>query len=269
MRPIERHQTRQLAYDADVDRDGIRGFPIRSKTHARVAGYVNERSYTLSRLSFQVPKRIFMGSALLMITIAAGMVGSATSVAAASPLHGGLPIIRDSGAGEPTISTNWSGYAVTASSPFTYASTTFMQPSIKCTGQKYEDDSVWVGLDGFDNSTVEQDGTSADCTRASGYKSAKYQAWYEMYPGPSANVFDVAPGDTITASVTYDASENYDLTVTDTTSGATYTEVATCSTCARDSAEWIIERRGILLQRQVHKRSHSGTSRLRDDHDER
>ena len=122
----------------------------------------------------------------------------------------------------------------------------------------------------FANSTVEQDGPSATCTRVSGYKTARYRAWYEMYPGPEAVVFDVDPGDTITASVTYDASENYDLTVTDTTSGATDTEVATCSSCARASAEWIIERAAFCsssqcTQADIAELPDFGTTTMSDD----
>lgn len=50
-----------------------------------------------------------------------------------------------------------------------------------------------MGLDGFNDATVEQDGTFAYC---SGPQSTKpvYKAWYEMYPSNSVNVFTVHRG---------------------------------------------------------------------------
>jgi hypothetical protein len=54
-------------------------------------------------------------------------------------------------------------------------------------------------------------------------------------------VFNVKPGDIIDASVTY-ASGEFSLTISDLTSGKSATDVAACSSCARASAEWIIER---------------------------
>jgi Peptidase A4 family len=97
-----------------------------------------------------------------------------------------------------------------------------------------------VGLDGFNDQTVEQDGTFAHCG-GTGDTTPKYEAWYEMYPANSVNVFAVHAGDIIDASVTY-ANGEFSLTVSDLTTGKTATDTATCSTCARASAEWIIER---------------------------
>jgi hypothetical protein len=74
-----------------------------------------------------------------------------------------------------------------------------------------------------------------------GDTTPEYQAWYGMYPANSVNVFAVHPGDIIDASVTY-ASGNFALTVSDLTTGKSATDTATCASCARASAEWIIER---------------------------
>jgi hypothetical protein len=166
----------------------------------------------------------------------------------AVPTHIGLPMIRDvmhkiSHEPYPVISLNWSGYAVTptaTSKKFTYANTTFVQPAIKCTGTPDLGTSDWVGLDGFDNQTVEQDGTLAICG-GKGNKTPEYFAWYEMFPASLTTVFTVKPGDTITGSVKY-ASGKFTLTIADTTSKKSKTDTATCSTCARASAEWINER---------------------------
>jgi Peptidase A4 family len=97
-----------------------------------------------------------------------------------------------------------------------------------------------VGLDGFTSDTVEQDGTAAWCG-GSGDTTPIYKAWYEMYPANSYNVFSVQPGDLIDTSVDY-AGGKFTLTVSDLSSHKSYTDVGTCSSCVRTSAEWIIER---------------------------
>jgi len=58
--------------------------------------------------------------------------------------------------------------------------------------------SLWVGLDGRYNGTVEQIGTEAD---GSG-RQASYDAWFEMYPAPSHQIrMTVHAGDLMTATV--------------------------------------------------------------------
>jgi hypothetical protein len=75
---------------------------------------------------------------------------------------------------------NWSGYVVTgADGSFNQVSAEWGVPGVICSGgDQYE--SSWVGLDGYNGSTVEQIGTSSDCDGT----TAVYSAWYEMYPAP-------------------------------------------------------------------------------------
>ena len=101
-----------------------------------------------------------------------------------------------SNAGVPTISENWSGYAVTSTKKFNYVSAEFVQPAVTCPGVKKQYTSNWVGLDGFNDETVEQDGTFAYCGGPN-WTTPKYEAWYEMYPAGSVGVFKVKPGDTM------------------------------------------------------------------------
>lgn len=138
----------------------------------------------------------------------------------------------------PSISTNWSGYVVLGKQ-FNEVSDVFTEPTITCTGFG-QTDSEWVGLDGVTNQTVEQDGTGAACG-GPGYLTPLYYAWYEMYPEAAVTVFPVKAGDVISDSVKYNAG-NYTLTISDITSGASYTDVATCASCQRSSAEWVNER---------------------------
>jgi hypothetical protein len=197
-------------------------------------------------------KCLFVTTALTAAALlgAAGVTGFSTAASAAvnpaaaeTVLHPGGPMIQSgaaAGSQPTTVSENWSGYAATSKKQFTYVHSTWVEPAITCPGVPNQWTSNWVGLDGFNDQTVEQDGTFAHCG-GSGDTTPKYEAWYEMYPANSVNVFAVHAGDIIDASVTY-ANGEFSLTVSDLTTGKTATDTATCSSCARASAEWIIER---------------------------
>jgi Peptidase A4 family len=185
----------------------------------------------------------FTAAALMCAAATTAFPGAASAATTGSvPLPGG-PMIRAAAPGNssiPTISENWSGYAATSGKKFNYVHSTFVQPAITCPGVKNEWTSNWVGLDGFDNATVEQDGTFAHCG-GSQSTTPVYKAWYEMYPAGSVNVFTVHPGDVIDTAVSY-AQGQFTLTVSDLTTGKSASDVAACATCQRASAEWIIER---------------------------
>ncbi|HEY1624495.1 MAG TPA: G1 family glutamic endopeptidase [Streptosporangiaceae bacterium] len=141
-----------------------------------------------------------------------------------------------------TISENWSGYAVAGKKAYNYVTSSWVVPTLTCPGIADQWSSEWVGLDGYNDQTVEQDGTDAFCA-GTGDTTPKYEAWYEMFPAGSVNLFKVNPGDIIDATVAYsDTTGAFTLTVSDLTTGKSGTDTATCSTCARASAEWIIER---------------------------
>src|ERR671932_523536 len=75
-----------------------------------------------------------------------------------------------------STSSNWSGYSA-INGRYTTVSASWKQPTASCTSQTTYS-SFWVGLDGDGSNTVEQTGTSADCSGG----TARYYAWYEMYP---------------------------------------------------------------------------------------
>ena len=134
---------------------------------------------------------------------------------------------------------NWSGYADTSTAgAFTGVSASWRQPATFCSPEQRLT-SYWVGLDGFDNGTVEQLGTLAWCFEGLPY----YFSWWEMFPGGSVTVgATVRPGDLISASVKRSGT-NYTLTLNDfTTPGNSFSTVQSCTTCENDSAEWIAER---------------------------
>ena len=108
----------------------------------------------------------------------------------------------------PTLgaSTNWSGYAATGST-FNAVAVSWTVPSVTCSGTQSTYSSEWIGIDGDNSSTVEQDGTEADCLSG----TPSYDAWYELYGDNSENggseielsttTYPVVPGDRMTASV--------------------------------------------------------------------
>jgi Peptidase A4 family len=134
-------------------------------------------------------------------------------------------------------STNWSGYAVTGSS-FTVAKGSWTVPAVNCSQTPNTYAAFWVGIDGYSSSTVEQTGTLAECSGSSAF----YYAWYEFYPNPSYEITSVpvSPGNHVSASVTYNGSE-FTTTITNETTGRSYSRTARVRGAERSSAEWIAE----------------------------
>jgi Peptidase A4 family len=179
----------------------------------------------------------------------AGAAGAGGAVGSSVPA-GGAPMIRahvgqgQFNGGLPTIAINWSGYASEANpgQKYNYVSSEFVQPAVNCSsGQKNVNTSNWVGLDGFENDTVEQDGSAAYCA-GPGNHTPKYYAWIEMFPLPEVVAYTIKPGDVMSAAVRSTNAGRFTLTITDVTSGKSKTQTANCTECQRASAEWIIER---------------------------
>jgi hypothetical protein len=156
----------------------------------------------------------------------------------------------------PTTATayNWSGYADTATKAqtFTKVSGSWTVPSVTCSAED-QITSDWVGLDGFNSSSVEQLGTTSWCFHG----KAVYYTWYEIYPRTVHQMSTaLQPGDKVTASVTRTGT-SYAFKLTDaTTSGNGFSAAKTCklATCKDTSAEWISERPsfGIGMAPQAH-----------------
>jgi hypothetical protein len=70
-----------------------------------------------------------------------------------------------------------------------------------------------------------------------------YYAWYEFYPHPSFLIsLAVQPGNLITASVIYDESKKeFAVTITNASTGKSYTKSEKVAGATRSSAEWIAE----------------------------
>jgi hypothetical protein len=134
-------------------------------------------------------------------------------------------------------SLNWSGYA-SFNSTFSDVKGSWTQPSATCNG-KSTYSSFWVGLDGYNSSTVEQLGTEADCSHG----KPVYYAWWEMFPNVSHMIgaFTVTPGVSYTAEVQSVGGGNFTLTL----SGGGNNPFTLTTSLGLDpslsSAEWIAE----------------------------
>lgn len=138
---------------------------------------------------------------------------------------------------------NWAGYiALTGGSTTSYkeVQSDYTVPSVNCNSVGTGDGFAyhWVGLDGWNSGTVEQDGVAGFCEGG----TASYDAWWEMFPNGINLVFSVSPGDAITSSVTYNGADNYTLFLNDHTSGQAFSMSENCpTTCNNSSAEDITE----------------------------
>ncbi len=137
-------------------------------------------------------------------------------------------------------SDNWSGYFETGG-PFTSITGTFNVPNLAASGTT-TDTSEWVGIDGVGDQSLIQAGVNEayDPTRRTA--SWNVQAWWEILPAPSTPIFSlvVTPGNVITVTISQLAAGLWAITVTDDTTGQTFTTDQSYSGPAQ-SAEWIVE----------------------------
>lgn len=145
-------------------------------------------------------------------------------------------------------SSNWSGYVATGDT-FKSVGASWTVPAVSCPAGATSDSSHWIGIDGDGSSTVEQDGTEADCSSG----TPTYDAWYEMYGDNAVNdgyevalstaTYPVFPGDAITAKVSLSGT-TWTLALSDATHPWAFaTNIASPSPApSQASAEWISER---------------------------
>jgi hypothetical protein len=135
-------------------------------------------------------------------------------------------------------STNWAGFAATGD-VFRTVGATYSVPSVNCAVTTNAFAYHWVGLDGYNNASVEQDGVAGYCING----APVYFAWSEMYPAGVDVQFYLNPGDAIRSSVVYNTSTRlFTLALADVTSGQTFSQSEPCAaTCQRSSAEVISE----------------------------
>ena len=138
-------------------------------------------------------------------------------------------------------SSNWSGYAVSSSTAGTYSSITgqWTVPAVQATsGNSYS--ASWIGIDGFNNSSLIQTGTGQDYVSG----RASYYAWWEILPAAETQItkFVVHPGDQMSATITKGSGSSWTITITDISDGTGGSFTTTQSYSGPGtSAEWIEE----------------------------
>lgn len=190
----------------------------------------------MKRLAFSV-----LAALSLTIATAPGMASAAQAVQSGR-------YIGNTGCGPACRSLNWSGYSVTRHH-YTSVTGSWVVPAVDCSSGGRQFSSTWIGLNGWNNGTVEQTGTDGKCVQGTAY----YRAWWEVFPDyPEIIKFHVAPGDQIAASVVYDpAAGSYTMKLVDSTKGRSLKYVYTNPAYAPNtSAEWIVERPALCTDPQ-------------------
>ena len=139
------------------------------------------------------------------------------------------------------LSSNWSGYAITAGRPVvTCVESEWVQPKVKCHGSTHSSVSIWVGLGGFNQSRLEQIGTAIDCV--SGFPLA--YTWHESLPRERHEIdspVPVDPGDRIWAQVRWLSGTTYQLSLANLSHPDGFTVKDTNKGLQRTEGEWIAE----------------------------
>jgi hypothetical protein len=173
---------------------------------------------------------------LLALPLLAGVApaGSAAAVVNHPRVAAGGPHGSSSDLG--WASSNWSGYAVTGAT-YTSVAGSWTVPTV-ARSRKATYSSSWVGIDGFNNSSLIQTGTEQDYYSG----AAHYYAWWEILPAAETVIPSIAvvPGNVMTASITQGSGGSWTITITDNSTGATFSTKKTYSGPG-SSAEWIEE----------------------------
>lgn len=161
------------------------------------------------------------------LVLAGGVAGaSAASGAAARHTPQVARMLRVPGASARATSeltkldsSNWSGYAQSTSKngTFTAVKDFWTVPTVntKASGDQYSSD--WVGIGGFSEGTLVQDGTEADNLGG----TAHYDAWTEILPASEVVITGLAikPGDKMEGLVEETKAGTWKMTVFDLTTG--------------------------------------------------
>lgn len=192
-----------------------------------------------------------VGPATLVLLLSGGMslpVGASSGAVASAALiyHAGM-LPADSfkapsraGTVQKNIgwaSSNWSGYVLSGST-YTSISGSWIVPGVSATqGTQYS--SVWIGIDGFNNSDLIQTGTDEVATSGGETSDA---AWWEILPAAETPIptMSISPGNHMTANIADDGFGRWTISITDVTTGQTFITTQNY-TGPGQSAEWILE----------------------------
>lgn len=166
------------------------------------------------------------GGLLAMAGGAAGSTASAGAQARSHPAVGPMVRVRTLhnattrvGAVTQVESSNWGGYAqsTSAKSKFKAVRAFWKVPTVNTSASGSQFAADWVGIGGFNDQTLVQDGTEAD--NINGH--AQYAAWTEIIPAPEVRIsgLTIHPGDRMEGIVQETKSGTWKMTVKDLTTG--------------------------------------------------
>jgi hypothetical protein len=176
-------------------------------------------------------------SALLTVALVGPLcIVAASSATGGATTSGPLLRVRSVAHHAGTSSANWSGYGVPGTFSGISGSWTVpvANPSPTATYS-----STWIGIDGLANTNLIQTGTESDYVGG----KVQYMAWWEVLPAAETVItsMTVNPGDHMSASINHVKSRKWSITLTDTTTGRSFTFSRTYRGLGA-SAEWIQER---------------------------
>ena len=177
-------------------------------------------------------RRRIMGSLVLVCLVTLPLGATGAGAVASRPRISA----RGSTSSGGWASSNWSGYAVTGG-PYSTITGDWNVPTVSAS-RKAAYSSNWIGIDGFNNSSLIQTGTEQDYYNG----RAHYGAWWEILPAAETVIpsLTVSPGDHMHASITKGSGSSWTIVLADVTTGKSFTTVQTY-TGAQTSAEWIEE----------------------------
>ncbi len=184
--------------------------------------------------------RIAVGAlcAIAGLTIV-GAAGASAAGFAERNLRAPGPAVRSVEGTEKVGSFNWSGYAQTApAGTFHAANDTWVVPTVT-TGPGLQIASDWIGIGGFQDATLVQDGT----TEANNNGTPEYFAWTEILPEPESPLaLAIKPGDKVTATVAEVKPGVWKMTVADKTTKLSKSRLQAYGGSTHASVEAIHER---------------------------
>ncbi|WFR62027.1 G1 family endopeptidase [Paenibacillus amylolyticus] len=135
------------------------------------------------------------------------------------------------------ISSNWSGYARKGTvHQYRRISAEWTVPYLLPSSRNAYS-SAWIGIDGFENSSLIQTGTGHDWIQG----KPSYYAWWEILPAAETIIpHPVSPGHRIRAVITRLTRKTWCITLSNLTLGWTFRTIQ-CYSGPQSSAEWIVE----------------------------
>jgi len=134
-------------------------------------------------------------------------------------------------------STNWAGY-MAGSGNYTAISGSWNIPSVTANTNGTAADAAWIGIGGVKSRDLIQVGTEDTVTS----KGSVTTAFYELLPNNARTItqLTITPGDSMSASISEISSGQWRITITDATTGHTYTTTKSYFS-SQSTAEWIEE----------------------------